>query len=142
MNNNASPYRECEICGKNILQYQRLSLRIEEMVYLIQKLGISSVLGKNFIKVVDSCKKTMRRRSLGLKKAWPAWRQCDKFVRILARTRLFLSPPKNYARAFHERVFTIMHHQHATGFSLVLANFSFLPHILQQQESVQDQTLL
>jgi hypothetical protein len=28
---------------------------------------------------------------------------------------------------------TIMHCPHINGFSLVLANFSFLPHILQQQ---------
>jgi hypothetical protein len=34
---------------------------------------------------------------------------------------------------FQKSTLTIMHCQHVKGFSLVLANFSFLPHILQQR---------
>ena len=42
---------------------------------------------------------------------------------------------KRIYKHFHESTLAIMHFQHANGFSLVLEeeNFSFLPHMLQQQ---------
>ena len=58
--------------------------------------------------------------------------ECTSAV-VQIKAKVINSKKKGFDENFQGSALTIMHSQHINGFSLVLANFSFLQHIPQQQ---------